>query len=196
MADDEPVSDQPAQPGAVRPTGRPNARLGKTIADMVRSMVVVLAVVGAIMLVTWRPQPDPVREVEVAPLLALASQQAGFAVLVPVGLPGYRPTSVRWEATAASGGVPVWHVGYVTGQNQYVQISQAATTDPAFVDEQTGRSTPAGQVEVDGVTWQQRASNEALALVRSSAGVTTVVTGTVPMAELIGVAQSLRPQSG
>jgi hypothetical protein len=193
MADDGPVSEQPALDGAVRPTGRPNARLGKTIADMVRSMVVVLAVVGAIMLVTWRPQPDPVREVDVAPVLALAASQAEYPILVPVGMEGYRPTSARWEPTRASSQVPVWHVGFVTGQGQYVQVSQAATTDPGFVAEQTGQAAVAGDVVIDGATWQQQASNEALALVRVSDGVTTVVTGTVPLEELSGVVRSLRP---
>ncbi len=192
MADDGLVSET-APPGAVRPTGRPNARLGKTIADMVRSMVVVLAVVGAIMLVTWRPQPDPVREVDVVPMLGLAAAQAGYPVLIPVGMPGYRPTSVRWEPTQGSGQVPAWHVGYVTPQGQYVQVSQAATTDEDFVGEQTGQGTLAGELPIDGQAWQQFASDEGLALVRTADSVTTVVTGTVPLDELIGVVRSLRP---
>jgi len=213
MADDGPVSDQaslepvklepvnpqpvnlePANLGpGVRPTGRANARLGKSIADMVRSMVVVLAVVGAILLVTWRPQPDPVREVDPAPVQALATAQADYPILLPIGMPEYRPTSARWEPTKASSGVPVWHVGYVTGQTQYVQVSQAATTDSAFIWEQAGQATPVGPVDIDGITWQQMASNQGMSLVREADGVATVVTGTVPLDELVAVVRALRP---
>ena len=196
MADDDPVSDHPALDTYPRPTGRPNARLRQTIADMVRSMAVVLAVVGAILLVTWRPQPDPVREVEVGPVLALARSEAAFPVMVPVGLQGYRPTSARWEPTAASGQVPAWHVGYVTDQTQYVQLSQAATTEPRFIREQTGGATPVGTVMIDGIAWEQQASDGGLALVRIVDGVSTVVTGTVPLAELEGVVRSLREGPG
>lgn len=193
MADDDPVSDQPIPDTMPRPTGRPNARLGQTIADMVRSMFVVLAVVGAILLVTWRPQPDPVREVDTAELLALAQSQAPFPVLVPVGLDGYRATSARWEPTKASGQVPAWHVGYVTAQTQYVQLTQAATTQERFIAEQTGGAIPVGTVMIDGVAWEQQASEGGLALVRIADGVSTIVTGTVPLEELQGVVRALRP---
>ena len=49
------------------PTGKPNARMGQTVSDMVLSLAIVLGVIGAIMLVTWRPTPDPVREIDPLP---------------------------------------------------------------------------------------------------------------------------------
>lgn len=187
MADDGLVSDT-----TPRPTGRPNARMRQTVGDMVRSLAIVLAVVGVLLLITWRPQPDPVREVDIAPVLEVARSQAPFPVLVPVGMDGYRPTSARWEPTQASGDIPAWHVGYVTSQTQYVQVSQAAITADAFIAEQTGSAVLAGQVLIDGVPWQQLASNDGMSLVRIDGGVATIVTGTVPLEELQAVAAALR----
>lgn len=187
MADDGRVTDT-----TPRPTGRPNARMRQTVGDMVRSLAIVLAVVGVLLLVTWRPQPDPVREVDVAPVLAVARSQAAFPVVLPVGMADYRPTSVRWEKTPASGDAPAWHVGYVTPQTQYVQVSQAAGVSEAFVAEQTGNAVIAGEVLVDGVPWQQMASDAGMSLVRVDGDVTTIVSGTVPLEELQGVVASLR----
>lgn len=187
MADDVRVT--PTEP---RPTGRPNARLRQTVGDMVRSLAVVLAVVAALLLITYRPQPDPVKVVAVEPVLAMARAEAPYPVLVPVGLDGYRPTSVRWEPTAASDPEPTWHVGYVTPQTQYVQVSQSATKDPSFIDEQTGGAVVAGLVDVDGVAWQQMASDSGMSLVQVNEAGTIVVSGTVTLAELQAVVRSLR----
>ncbi|MFM7597881.1 MAG: DUF4245 family protein, partial [Actinomycetota bacterium] len=50
--------------GDLRPTGRPNARLFQTVRDMVISLAVVLGVIVVVLLLTLRPQPDPVRVVD------------------------------------------------------------------------------------------------------------------------------------
>ena len=117
------------------PTGRRNRGLRQSIGDMLRSMAVVLAVVGAILLVTWRPQPAAVKEVSLEPLVTMASNQAAFPVLV-VGLEA-QPTSVRWESTEASDGEFVWHVGYITENGEYLQLSQSLAENQQYLEEQT-----------------------------------------------------------
>lgn len=174
-----------------QPTGRPNARLGKAMTDMVRSMAIVMGVIAAILLVTWRPQLDAVRVFPVDQQLILAQMQAEFPVLTTAGLSDdWRSTSARWESTPASGIEPVWHVGYVTPSDQYLQFTQVAAGDPAgaelgaFVAEQTVEGSTSGSVEIDGQLWEKWESNERRSLVLLDTESLTVVSGTGDWAEV------------
>lgn len=181
------------------PTGRSNARLSQTVGDMIRSMVVVLAAVAVILIITLRPQPDPIRVVDYGPALMVARAQAGFPVLAPEGLgPQWRATSARWEPTPASEPDPAWHLGVVTPTEEYLQLGQSATTDADYLPEQTDRGEPVGSVQVGGVTWERYESTDRdgvdrRALVRIVGGVTTVVSGSADWAELEQFTASLRP---
>ena len=161
--------------------------LRQNIGDMIRSMAVVLAVVGAILLVTWRPQPDPVREVSLEPLVTFASSQADFPVLIVEG--GAQPTSVRWEPTEASDGQMVWHVGYVTSDDQYLQLSQSVAASDLYVAEQTLDGVPVAdatdlptivqQLTSEGwVPVETTADAPRRSLVRIEDGSTTILSGT------------------
>lgn len=183
-----------------QPTGRPNARMRQSVGDMVRSLAIVLLVIGAIMLVTWRPQPDAVRVVPIDQQLILAKMQADFDVLVPVGLADdWRSTSVRWEPTEASGVAPVWHVGYVSPTEEYLQFTQisagASSTDPestSFIAEQTLSGSPTATVTLNGEQWQRWESSERLSLVRVTGSDVTVVSGTGEWSEIEQFAGALR----
>lgn len=183
-----PDDGQVSQP---QPTGRRNARLAQTVRDMVWSLVVVLGAVGVVLLITWRPEPEAIKVVDVGPLLSAARAEAGYPVLVPKGFDGLQPTSVRWEPTEASNGVPVWHVGYVLNGEDYLQVSQARLDDLAYVAEQTQGGRPAGSIDVMGTEWERRETAEQRSLVLVRDGVTTIVTGTASWDVLPTVAASL-----
>jgi hypothetical protein len=179
----------------VQPTGRRNARMRQTVGDMARSMAVVLVVVAVIMLLAWRPDPEPVKVVDVAPAITLAVAQAPFAVSAPTGLPaGWRPTSARWETTADSGEEPVLHLGYVTPSDEYAQVTQSAAHTAAYLDEQTAGGEPAGQLTLGDVVWERLATKDrrSLALTRADASV-TVVSGSADWEELTELADSMEP---
>jgi len=160
------------------PTGKPTRRLGQTVGDMARSLAVVMAVVGVILLITWRPQPEAVKVVDIDPFLAVVSEQAPFEPLhVPPFLDGYQPTSVRWEATDKSDGEPVWFLGYVTPSGEYLQISQSVADSADFVREQTANGVSEGEIEIDGEVWERYVAGDRRSLVRQD-GVTTIVSGT------------------
>ena len=155
---------------------------------MVLSLIVVLAAVGVVLAITWRPEPDPIKRVDSAPLHALAAAQAGYRVLDPqTQLDGFVPTSVRWEATPESVGSPVWHVGGVY-RDEYLQITQSSTTEPGYLAEQTAGGSPIGTVDIDGASWEQRESSSRRSLVLQRDGVTTVVSGTLGWEALDAVA--------
>ena len=183
-------TDRPAEPGELRPTGRPNARLRQTVRDMVLSLIVVLAVIAVILLLTWRPSPDPVRVIDPTPALSLARAQADYPVLYPADLDAsWRPTSARWEITPSSQPDPAWHVGFVTPDDAYAQLGQSATEDPSYVADQVGVAKPAGEWE----GWLRFDSADQRALVRVDGGVTVVVSGTAPWPTLQVFAERLSP---
>lgn len=175
--------------------------LRQNVGDMLRSMAVVLVVVGAILLVTWRPAPEAVREVSLEPLVSIASNRAPFPVLVAGG--EFQPTSVRWESTQASDGEYVWHVGYVTPEGEYVQLTQSLAESSEYLAEQTIQGQPLedydelprvvqqltskGWVPFEGTGSQSRRS-----LVRTNDGSTTVISGTGPWSQIGDAALSLR----
>jgi hypothetical protein len=193
MADDGRVS-------VPEPTGRPMRGLRQNVGDMVRSMLVVLAVVGAILLVTWRPQPDPIREVPLEPLVSFASSQADFPVVV-VDTEA-QPTSVRWESTEGSDGELVWHVGYVTPEEEYLQLSQSRADSEAYIAEQTVEGVrltdyaelPALVQELTAEGWVPFVNGNVdmrRSLVRTNDGSTTILTGTGAWSDLGDAARSL-----
>ena len=185
-----PGAPRPAEPGELRPTGRSNARLRQTVRDMILSLVVVLAVVAVILVLTWRPTPDPVRVIDPTPALSLARAQADYPVLYPADLDAaWRPTSARWEITPSSQPDPAWHVGFVTPDAAYAQLGQSATEDPSYVADQVGLSEPAGE----WMGWLRFDSAEQRALVRVEGGVTVVVSGTAPWPTLQVLAERLSP---
>jgi hypothetical protein len=192
MAHDVPVSTP-------EPTGRPMRGLRQSVGDMLRSMVVVLAVVGAILLITWRPSPDPIREVPVEPVAIVATAQADFPVLVVDAPHGGTVTSVRWESTPESDGDLVWHVGYVTPEEEYLQLSQSLADSPGYVAEQTsdGRmlddyaDLPAAVQGLTGEGWVPWERADRRSLVRDNDGSTTILTGTASWSDLADAASHL-----
>jgi len=172
------------------PTGRSNARLAQTVGDMARSLVVVIAAIAVILLITHRAEPDPVRVVSINAPLMLANMQASFPVEVPQGREGYRLTSARFSGKP----IPVWHLGYVTPETQYVEVEQSATTKLKFLESRLANTTPAGSVVIDGATWNVYDGSAQHVLIRQEKGVTTAVSGTAPLEELKTVAGSLATQ--
>lgn len=177
------------------PTGKRNARMRQTVGDMVRSLAVVLGVIGLIMLLTWRPNPDPVREVDPLPQFSLASGQADFTVVVPQ-VQGLRATSVRWEPTQYSQEEPVWHVGYVTVGDEFLKITQSATTSEKFLNNELLGANAEGEKSISNESWMVFEGPNLRALVNVTPEVTTVVSGTVTLPELEAAVESLTTSPG
>ena len=94
--------------------------------------------------------------------------------------------------TGSSGApLPVWHIGYVTPDEQYVEISESATASERFIPEQTGKGAPLDPVVITGTTWQRFESESRRSLVRVEPKLTTVVAGTLDWAGLQSVAAGL-----
>lgn len=181
-----PAPELPAQP----------ARRGgnRSVASLVISLAVVLAVLGLIILIVPRPSEISQPPVDVVGTAAGAASAATFHIDVPTGLPdGWQATSVRWYST--TDGIMTWHVGYETPDVQYAALEQASDVTHDWVVTSTEGGVLTGTQQVAGATWEQLLHKNRLqrTLMLTTGNVTTLVTGTASWAELGTLAASLEP---
>lgn len=138
-----------------------------------------------------RGATDPARAIDYTTELALARDAAPFDVLAPSPVPsGWRATSAEWDGVGPD---VSWHLGLLTSTGEYVGLEQGNAPGPDFIDGHTPATEVAEPVRIAGETWQVLVSGdgEEHALVREATGVTTMVTGTAPVTELVAFAESL-----
>ncbi|MFC6237381.1 DUF4245 domain-containing protein [Longivirga aurantiaca] len=195
-APEVPVRPEPADdPAAVAADreARQKKRLRQTVRDMVLSMLVVTGVV--VFLVApwnWRT-PDPVKEVDAAPVIAGAREAFDWPVLAPLDLPAtWRATSARVET--ADDGQPVVVLGWVSPATEYVGLQQSPTKITDFVPDVTLKGVQQDDVVLGTLTWTRyvNADETRRSLARTDAGITYVVTGTGPWDEIEGFTRTLR----
>jgi hypothetical protein len=172
---------------------QPRRRGRETSGDMVRSLLVVLALVFVVVALAVRPTPDSeVRRFDYSGVLAQAQDQARYDVLAPIGLPDtWRATSAR---TDSGDGAVTWHVGFVTPADAYAGLEQSDGDAGSFVDHLAADGRAAGTVTIGGATWRrvEGGDPEPRALVLRRDGVTTLVVGSASWAELRTLAASLQ----
>lgn len=186
------VGDVPAAPAGGRPPRQDP--LKKTVRDVALSMGVVAGIIFLVLIVTWRPQPDPIRTVDPAPVAGQAAQVVDYPLLLPSLDEAWRATSARFEPTEESDNLPVWFNGWVSPGEQFAAVVQSANTTESFIEEQTIDGLPA-QDAPPTPGWDAVVSprNDQRSLVRIADGHTTIVTGSVGWQELIAFRDALQP---
>ena len=187
------MSEQTAPPATDDPPASARVNRGrKTAGDMVRSLALVLVLVGVIVAFNVADQPDRVvQQVDYPAALEEARAVATYDVIGPDPVPdGWQVTSARTER---SGGGVGWHVGLVTSTEEYAALEQSDGDRRALLDTVAAGARPAGTVDVAGQSWRRLEGGdpEERALVRSVDGVTTVVAGSAPWSQLQTLAGSL-----
>lgn len=195
------VSEQPpaeataAATGPAAGTARPRGR--QTVGDMLRSLLVVLALVFLAVALSARSDSGlRVRPVDYGSALAAAREQAPYDVLAPVGLPsGWTATSAR---VGRAGDAITWHLGFVTPTGTYAGLDQGDGRAAAVVDTVARDARAAGTTTVGGLRWRRLAGGqpEPRALVLEAERVTTVVAGGASWAELRTLARALTARRG
>jgi hypothetical protein len=171
-----------------------------TVRDLVLSLVVLGVVVYAIYLfIPHDSKADPVSTETVSYTVELqqARRDAPYKVAGPEGLGGqWRATSVTYSAADRTN--VTWHLGFIDPERQYVAVEQSNGDPDAFISDVTINAHRDGTrtVTVDGLTWQRYSGGRYSALVRKEHGVTTVVLGTAPDAQLQQLAASLKESKG
>jgi hypothetical protein len=189
-------SPRPASAPRGGETGRPG-KYQRTFGGLIGSIIAALGLIAVVWGLTWfqhRDQVDPSPTVDYQAELAQARSQAPFAVLAPDPAPaGWRATSVSWDGTRPE---YAWHLGFLSGSGDdadYVGVEQS-NADPAdFVPTATPADQPGPSVTIDGQAWQTLTSETETALVLTEPDVTTVVTGTASLDEIVAFAKTLTP---
>ncbi|MFE9258874.1 DUF4245 domain-containing protein [Streptomyces sp. NPDC006879] len=163
----------------------------QTIWDMVRSLAVIGVAVAAIyVFIPHDDDADPTRVIDYRVELITARRAAPYPVAAPAGLgEDWRATSVSYSRKDGN----VWHLGFLTPDEQYVAVEQSSLPAQQFVPKVTQRAEAAegGAVELDGRVWQPWDGPKYRALVLEEQGLVTVVTGTGSMEQLKAMAGSL-----
>jgi hypothetical protein len=165
----------------------------EVLTDMLLSLGVVLVVVVPLWLIIPHHAKQTVTVVDYSSALSETRRVATGHVVAPVGLPAtWRATSV---SSSGGGGKPVvFHLGYLTPSNQYVDVEQSDGPSAAFLASLEGKSPQAlPPVQVGATSWRQlKGADGRLALVNADDPMTVVVKGTAAPAELAAMAASLR----
>jgi hypothetical protein len=161
-----------ALPTQVVPRRRSSLRA--TWVDMVRSLVVIVAIVAGLVLLVPRPQRVEQPPADVASAASAAATTLGFRVSVPRGLPE------TWVPTSAgvldgSEGVRAWAITYRTPSG-YAGLRQAAEPNPGWEAVMVADGEAGSSVVIAGESWlhRDRPDKGTTNLVHRSPGLTTI----------------------
>jgi len=119
---------------------------------MVRTMLVVLAVVAVIWLLVPRPNRIVQPQADVVGAAAAATVELGFTPITPQELPS---TWVVTEAGVrnAADGIKDFHLGYTSPQGQ-TGVEQATRMTARWLQINDAGGRKVGRVTIDGVVWE------------------------------------------
>ncbi len=166
-----------------------SSRGNPSMGDVVRSV----AVLGALVVALWgfgqlfvRTPDDTIKPIDYVDTVRSARPAAEFELLAPASLPK------GWVATAAKFTPTTWHLGVVTDDEEYVGLEQSKVAAKQLIDVYAKGSKADGTVTIDGETWDLRKGPDGdVTFVRTESGLTTLVTGEAPRAEVEAYVSSL-----
>jgi hypothetical protein len=146
----------------------------ESVMDMVRSLGIVMLIVGALFFFARAPHSDEKRLRVVDP----TGDVQAFAIAVPGGaVPRAMPTGWKCTVTNYDREASVLRVGWNTPAGHYAEYAAAPHAPPAFLRDYTGDASAAGTIDVGGTSWTEYRRGAVISLVHVY-GTTTVVLGT------------------
>jgi len=151
-----------------------SSRGNPAIGDIIRSMVVIAVIILGLYGIGRLYTSDKAAEVETVDYVSIVAQArpaATFALAAPASLPdGWRATSARFQQNG-------WHLGVLTGDDDYVGLEQLRGSRDRAVDRFAEDSKSDGTADVAGQTWSVRTGPDGRwTYVRDEDGLTTLVT--------------------
>jgi hypothetical protein len=163
---------------------------------MVRSLVVVILLVVALIAIVPRVSSISQPPVDVAAASVEIAKESGWPIEAPQGLPdGWKATSVRY--VRSTDGLMTWHAGYQSPTGNYVAIEQTKDATDLWVAAETNRAQRTGELQAGGRTWATyvrsgKVQNSLVDRGTAPGQLTTIVTGTGTFDELKTFAEALQ----
>ncbi|MFJ9583173.1 DUF4245 domain-containing protein [Streptomyces acidicola] len=164
----------------------------QTVRNMVLSLGVSVLAAGVIYLfVPHDETPLELKRVDYRVELLTARRAASYPVAAPEGLPqSWKATSVRFQGD----NFDAWHLGFHDPDGQYVAVEQSAQKPSTFIEDATQRAEETSTQKIGDQVWRRYEGERYDALVLEGQGVTTVVTGSAPFAQLTEMAEALKTE--
>ncbi|WP_342022353.1 DUF4245 domain-containing protein [Arthrobacter citreus] len=171
-------------------TGKQAKRANATVIGMLIATGITLLLVLVPVLLNPAPKAST-RNVNVQQIAVQAAGDAGYAPLAPKLPEGWSSNYARWEANNSSG-VPLWEVGYITPNTEFIRLSETNAGNPTWIAQVSGDSMVAGERTAGGKTWELRDSADGDAsMVLEHDGLTVVLTGEADLAEFDVLAEAV-----
>ncbi|WP_421083566.1 DUF4245 domain-containing protein [Rothia nasimurium] len=136
-------------------TAKQAERINAPARNMVISMVVITLLLLPVIWMMPQPNKNPYRPTVDLPLVSYeASQVAGYPVAA-AEQEGWHYNYARWISGQADG-INYWETGQVTPSNAFLEIIQAADSNPTWIAQKTGNAVPEASLQIDGATWEVR----------------------------------------
>jgi len=165
---------------------------------MLRSLLVILGLVGVLIAIVPRVSSVEQPAVDAGSVVSNAVRVSGLPFEAPVGIPsGWKATSARYDKSTDE--LMSWQGGWTTPKGGFVGVRQTKAASPGWLETATNGGRAQGTVLASGRTWQKLfdAAHDQTSLVtepaQGTSGVTTVVTGTAPLDEVLQFTNALQP---
>ena len=164
--------------------------------DMVFSLTAVLVPVILILAISWRNHDQYVPAIDYQGSVDQALVNSPFPIAVPNALPaGYSVTAAALEPeTYGKTGDFRWRISLTGKDRKFLALWQTTGPERSVLDATTNAGVCEATKVIAGNTWTacDQGQPESRAYFLNQAGITTVVYGTVPFAELQSFIESLK----
>lgn len=127
-------------------------RQSQNFRNLIVALLATLAVVVVIFFAVPRGEPAPRPGLDPAPIAEVASETYGLVIVpeVPGEDAGWRVNQAQIDPGAPAS----WNIVYVPGDESFLRFAQGFDADSTWAAQQLGGTAPAGEVVIEGITWQ------------------------------------------
>ena len=125
-------------------------RAAQTVRNLVWALLATLAVVLFLVFVVVRPDPAPHDPIDYGAIAAQAQGELAASIAAPVLPEGWQANDAELRA---AGEIPVWYIGFITPEQQFIALNQGIDANPTWVDNLLERAQSTGSRVIGNRTW-------------------------------------------